>query len=316
MLSTKRIRCGSFCMITEPVRMPSPKKRTPRISVPSVTPVAAKMTTLARREVPRPVDLLEIGDAHRAAPFLVLRLADDEAREDFAVEAAHGGRGQNAFGRAADTHHGVHAGTDDCGGNAGGKIAVAYQPDPCASGADVVNQLLVARPIQHDDHEVLDLTAQAASDRLQVVGRRRVEVDRILGARSDHELLHVKVRSVQQPALVGRRQDGNGIWRTSGAQVGAFKGIDRDIHFREATGPPVPVDRMSHADLFADVQHRGFVALTFADDDCAVDRHTVHYPPHRLHSDLIGLVAVALPHRMRAGDRRLFDDPEEFQRKI
>jgi hypothetical protein len=31
-------------MITELVRTPSPKKRTPRISVPSVTPVAAKIT--------------------------------------------------------------------------------------------------------------------------------------------------------------------------------------------------------------------------------------------------------------------------------
>ena len=38
-----RIWCGSFCMISELVRMPSPKKRTPLISVPSVTPVAAKM---------------------------------------------------------------------------------------------------------------------------------------------------------------------------------------------------------------------------------------------------------------------------------
>src|SRR5579872_3124387 len=32
----------------------------------------------ARREVLRRVDLLEVGDAHRAAAFLVLRLADDE----------------------------------------------------------------------------------------------------------------------------------------------------------------------------------------------------------------------------------------------
>ena len=44
MLSMNRIRCGLFCMITELVRVPSPKNRTPRISVPSVTPVAAKMT--------------------------------------------------------------------------------------------------------------------------------------------------------------------------------------------------------------------------------------------------------------------------------
>ena len=44
MLSMNRIWCGSFCMITELVRTPSPKNRTPFISVPSVTPVAAKMT--------------------------------------------------------------------------------------------------------------------------------------------------------------------------------------------------------------------------------------------------------------------------------
>ena len=43
MLSMKRMRCGEFCMMTELVRVPSPKNRTPRISVPSVTPVAAKM---------------------------------------------------------------------------------------------------------------------------------------------------------------------------------------------------------------------------------------------------------------------------------
>ena len=39
----KRMRAGSLCMTSELVRMPSPKNRTPFISVPSVTPVAAKM---------------------------------------------------------------------------------------------------------------------------------------------------------------------------------------------------------------------------------------------------------------------------------
>ena len=39
----KRIRGGLLCMTSEKVRVPSPKNRTPRISVPSVTPVAAKM---------------------------------------------------------------------------------------------------------------------------------------------------------------------------------------------------------------------------------------------------------------------------------
>ena len=46
MLSMKRIRCGLVCMISELVRVPSPKNRTPFINVPSVTPVAAKMMLL------------------------------------------------------------------------------------------------------------------------------------------------------------------------------------------------------------------------------------------------------------------------------
>ena len=42
----------------------------------------------------------------------------------------------------------------------------------------------------------------------------------------------------------------------------------------------------------------------------------VHHLAHRLDGDLVGLVAVALPHRVRARDRGLFDDAEEFEREI
>ena len=59
MVSMKRMRAGLLCMTSELVRVPSPKKRTPFISVPSVTPVAAKMMCVARREILRRVDALE-----------------------------------------------------------------------------------------------------------------------------------------------------------------------------------------------------------------------------------------------------------------
>ena len=38
--------------------------------------------------------------------------------------------------------------------------------------------------------------------------------------------------------------------------------------------------------------------------------------PHRLDRRLVGLVAVALAHRVRAGDRRLLDDAEELEREV
>ena len=70
------------------------------------------------------------------------------------------------------------------------------------------------------------------------------------------------------------------------------------------------------ADLLADVEHRRLVALALADDDRAVDRHRVHLAPHRLDRHLVGLVPVALPHRVRAGDGRLLDDAQEVEREI
>ena len=77
-----------------------------------------------------------------------------------------------------------------------------------------------------------------------------------------------------------------------------------------------PLSVRAHADPLADVEHRRFVALALADDDRAVDRHRVHLVPHRFDGDLIGLVPIALPHRVRAGDRRLLDDPDEVERQI
>ena len=66
-------------------------------------------------------------------------------------------------------------------------------------------------------------------------------------------------------------------------------------------------------DLLADVQHRRFVALAFADDDRAVDRHRVHRAAHRFDRRLIGPMTIALPHRVRARDGGLFDDAKELE---
>ena len=73
------------------------------------------------------------------------------------------------------------------------------------------------------------------------------------------------------------------------------------------------LERMRHAHLLADVQHRRLVALAFADDDRAVDRHRVHHAAHRFDRGLVGPMAIALAHRVRAGNGGLFDDAQEFE---
>ena len=66
------------------------------------------------------------------------------------------------------------------GGDARREVAVGDQPDARAGAADVLDQLLVARAIEDDDDEVLDLAVEALGDRLQVLLDGRVEVDRAL----------------------------------------------------------------------------------------------------------------------------------------
>ena len=114
---------------------------------------------------------------------------------------------------------------------------------------------------------------------------------------------------MQQAALARRGQHGNRIRRTGRAQVGAFERIDRNVDLVPL--PPVAVLLLCEADLFTDVEHRRFVALAFADHDRAVDRHGIHLATHRFDRDLIGAVAVALAHGVRAGDRGLFGNAEE-----
>src|SRR5262245_33592939 len=68
----------------------------------------------AGREIVRPVDPLEVRDAHRAAALFVLGFGDDEAGENFAIQTSHGCGCEYAFRCATGAHHGVHAGAAYC----------------------------------------------------------------------------------------------------------------------------------------------------------------------------------------------------------
>ena len=117
-------RCGDVCMTIELVRMPSPKKRTPLIMVPSVNAGCRKDDGVASRQVCGRVDPLHVGDAHRPASLLVLRLADDQPGKDLAVQTPHGRRDQHAFRGTTDAHHRMHTTANHRRRNARREIAV------------------------------------------------------------------------------------------------------------------------------------------------------------------------------------------------
>jgi hypothetical protein len=117
---------------------------------------------------------------------------------------------------------------------------------------------------------------------------------------------------MQQAAGRRCRKHGNGIRCAGRAQIRAFERIDGDVDLRKrARG--TALERMGHANLFADEQHRRLVALAFANNDRPVDRHRVHGAAHCFDRGLVRSVTIALPHRVCARNGRLLDHAQELE---
>ncbi len=141
---------------------------------------------------------------------------------------------------------------------------------------------------------------------LDVVGRRRVEVDHaFLVAGADRDLLHVDVGRMQQRAAIGHRHGRDRARHVLGAQRGAFERVDGDIDLR--TG----ID----ADLLADEQHRRLVALALADHDGALDRQLVELAPHGVDRGLVGRLLVAMAAQPRRRHRRALGHAHDLERE-
>ena len=172
--------------------------------------------------------------------------------------------------------------------------------------ANVGNQLLVPRPVEHDDDQVFDVAVHAFGNVLQIVDHRRVEVHRAFAGRADHDFFHVAVRRIQQSAAFGSGQHGDGARRARGAQVRAFQGIDGDVHF----GNFGSVGKFG-ADFFADVEHGRFIAFAFANHDGAAHGNRVHGFAHGFGGHLVGQLAFALAHGVGRGDGGSLHHPQE-----
>ena len=203
----------------------------------------------------------------------------------------------------------VHAGADDRGRNAGGKVAIADEPNSSADGANFTNELFVPRAVKNHHYQVFDVALQTLGDGFQIVSNGGVEFNSAFAGRADDDFFHVQIGSMKQAAALTGSKNGDGIGSAGGAEIGAFKGVNGDIDlgkegFRRMSGK---------SDLFADVQHGGFIAFAFSDDDGAVHFHLVHGFTHGLDGDFVGFFAIAKPHGARGGNRSIFDHAQEFQ---
>ena len=127
---------------------------------------------------------------------------------------------------------------------------------------------LVALAVENHDGEIARPRARRrrrCCRRFSATGASRCSW-RVARRRSDDDLVHVDVGSVQEPATLGGGQHGDRRPdRTGGAEVGALERIDGDVDCR--VRPPDPSTRRR---LLADVEHRRLVALALSDHDATV----------------------------------------------
>ena len=228
------------------------------------------------------------------------------------AEAAHGGRGQHTLGSAAAAHDRMDPAADHRRPDGRGEIAVADESNAARRRPGFRQSADSCRyAIEHDHDEVLDVPVEAPGDLLQVVRDRRIEIHRVLRLRSDDQLLHVNVGRVQQPAPLGGGQHGDRTRGSGGAEVRALEGVDGDIDFGQPSSPFAPRPTRSP------MKSIGAWSRSPSPMTTRPSIGTRSSPrAHRFHRNPVGTMAIALTHRVRAGNRRLLDHIQKPVREL
>ena len=162
----------------------------------------------------------------------------------------------------------------------------------------------MARTVKHADIDLGRLDALGGGHRHHILGRAFGQIDDAFGiAGADRQLVHIGIGRVQQAALFRRRQHRKRIRPGLGGDGGAFQGIKRDVDLRAFADP----------DLFADIQHRRFVTLAFADHHGAVHIERVERLAHRFDRGGISRFLVPAPDQLRRCNCRRFGHAHQFQ---
>ena len=238
------------------------------------------------------------------------------AAELLAAEAFDGGGGDHGFGAAADADVGVDAGLGEARRDGGGYVAVADQADAAADGAEGVDDRLMARAIEDDDHEVADALAELAGDDAEVGFERGIDLyaDIAFGdGLADGDLLHVvrRDRGEQMARVVGGRcagadgEDRDRAGQTLGRERRAVDWVDGDGGWERAFAPG--------ADFFVHEDSGGFVFQTFADAHEAFEVDQAEHAAHGVGGGAVGLVLVAFAEVFPGGQRGVLGAADEVE---
>ena len=165
----------------------------------------------------------------------------------------------------------------------------------------------MAVALEHDDGEVVHVDALRLGDALEVLGRCRVDVDRVRRLGPGGDLVHVQRRAREEHrAALGDGDDGDRVRHPERGQPGPFERVDGDVDL----GPGAV------ADLLAVEEHRRLVLLPLADHDDAAHRNGVEHEAHRVDGGLVGGDLVAAPRPARREGGGGLRDANELEREV
>ena len=261
---------------------------------------------LARHEVVGGEDAVEVVPGVEGLLPLLVVLGPQPALDDPA-HALDRARRDDALGSAADADEEVDAGRLAGGGDRARDVAVGDEADAGAGRADVGGQLLVARPVEHDDGDVLRPLLLDPGDAADVLADREADVDDVGDLGAGDELVHVEDRArVVHPPAVGDREHRDRARHPLGAQRRAVDRVDRDVDLRAG----------AVAHLLAVEEHRGVVLLALADDDGALHRDGGDQGAHRGDGGPVREVLLAPADPPAGGHRGRLGDPDELEREV
>jgi len=192
------------------------------------------------------------------------------------------------------------------GHEARGDVAVHDQLHPRAGGSNLLQEPLVAFAVEDDHGQVLDTTVLSSCDPFEVLRHRCRDVNHPGCRRSDDQLLHVVEMGVEHRAPLGERHGRYPTRNPPRDQPGAVDRIHCDVDCRG----------IAVADLLADVEHRGFILLPFADDHDAVHVDEPEAASHRIDSGLVCLLFLVAPHVPGCGHGGALGDADQLEGKV
>ena len=142
----------------------------------------------------------------------------------------------------------------------------------------------MARTLEHAHGDLVDGLVQRLRDELDVLLDRQAEVHVLRRLGPHHHLLHVEHgRRVVHAALLGDREDGQGVVVAERGQAGAVDRVDRDVDGGARAG----------SDLLAVVEHGRLVLLALADHHDARHLDGGDELAHRVDRGAVAPVLVA-----------------------